>query len=293
MITREEMIGLLQILADLPSAETKQGRGVRRRVEEAIAALQAGRQSQQAQVEPFAYCHLDVNGKAKELCSAPCADDDPRDTRTVQALYKHPPSPSAVPDEAFNIIEGIRAELTWPGWRSARSRDWVMDSLSELLSMLTASPAPEHSGDGNEMVGWISVDERLPEPGITVMVYAPPQPGDYADDVRIGFDSICPESDGDYWLDHGEHYEHYSMVAKGGEGWGGPSVQAPYTHWMPLPNPPQQEEAEPAVQHRYPCGCVTCICEDDVQCQGCGGTSCDDFKGPSCGCTHLKEEAER
>lgn len=55
----------------------------------------------------------------------------------------------------------------------------------------------------------------------------------------------------------------------------------------------KQEEAEPAVQHRYPCGCVTCICEDDVQCQGCGGTSCDDFKGPSCGCTHLKEEAER
>lgn len=40
-ITREEMIGLLQILADLPSTETKQGRGVRRRVERAIAALQA------------------------------------------------------------------------------------------------------------------------------------------------------------------------------------------------------------------------------------------------------------
>ena len=55
----------------------------------------------------------------------------------------------------------------------------------------------------------------------------------------------------------------------------------------------KQEEEEPVVQQHYPCGCVTCICEDDVQCQGCGGTSCDDFKGPSCGCTHQQEEAER
>lgn len=54
------------------------------------------------------------------------------------------PAPAAVPDEAFNIIEGIRAELTWSGWRKTSSRDWVMDSLSELLSMLTASPAPDH-----------------------------------------------------------------------------------------------------------------------------------------------------
>lgn len=61
-------------------------------------------------------------------------------------LRSHPSAPAAVPDEAFNIIEGIRAELTWPGWRpgwlSTRSRDWVVYRISELLSMLTASPAP-------------------------------------------------------------------------------------------------------------------------------------------------------
>lgn len=87
---------------------------------------------------------------------------------------------------------------------------------------------------------WIPVTERLPEPGVTVMVYTPPQQGDYPDDVRISFDGICPESDGDYWSDHGEHYDHYCAVAKGGDVvWIGPSEKAPYTHWQYLPEPPQ------------------------------------------------------
>lgn len=89
---------------------------------------------------------------------------------------------------------------------------------------------------------WVPVSERLPEPGVTVMVYTPPQPGDYPDSVRISFDGICPESDGDYWVDHGEHYEHYCMIAKGGDAdWHGPSEKAPYTHWHPLPAAPGAE----------------------------------------------------
>ena len=24
----------------------------------------------------------------------------------------------------------------------------------------------------------------------------------------------------------------------------------------------------------WPCGCVSCVCEDEVKCQGCGGNSC-------------------
>ena len=92
------------------------------------------------------------------------------------------------------------------------------------------------------MSEWISVDDRMPEPGILVMVYSPPQIGDYPDSVRIAFDGIDPESDGDYWLEHGENYEHYCSVAKGGDvEWCGPSEKAPYTHWMPLPSPPVSE----------------------------------------------------
>lgn len=87
---------------------------------------------------------------------------------------------------------------------------------------------------------WISVEERMPPPGETVMVYSPPEPGDHPGDVRISFDAIDPESDGDYWIAHGEHYEHWCCIAKGGNDidWHGPSEKAPYTHWMSLPAPP-------------------------------------------------------
>lgn len=87
---------------------------------------------------------------------------------------------------------------------------------------------------------WISVDDRMPPPGETVMVYSPPEPGDHPGDVRISFDAIDPESDGDYWIAHGENYEHWCCIAKGGDDidWHGPSEKAPYTHWMSLPPPP-------------------------------------------------------
>ncbi|MBG6289481.1 DUF551 domain-containing protein [Pseudomonas nitroreducens] len=91
------------------------------------------------------------------------------------------------------------------------------------------------------MSEWIRCSEQMPEPGVLVMVYSPPQPGDYPDSVRIDFDVIDPESDGDYWVNHGEHYEHWCCIAKGGDDieWRGPSEKAPYTHWMPLPEPPE------------------------------------------------------
>jgi uncharacterized protein DUF551 len=85
---------------------------------------------------------------------------------------------------------------------------------------------------------WISVDERLPEAGVLVLVYTPPQNGDYLDDVRISFDCIDPESDDPtYWQAHGEDYEYFCCVAKP-EGSIGPSEKAPYTHWTPIPPPP-------------------------------------------------------
>lgn len=74
------------------------------------------------------------------------------------------------------------------------------------------SPAPVHIGDGNEMAGWISVKNRQPEPfeGNRVLGHN----GQYAFE--------CEFEDG-VWCNIG-----------------GESM----THWMPLPEPPQQEEAE-------------------------------------------------
>lgn len=92
---------------------------------------------------------------------------------------------------------------------------------------------------------WISLDDRLPVSGVLVMVYTPPQPGDYPDDIRISFDYIDPDSDGDTWYYHDEHYEHFCCVGKGGDGieWRGPSEKAPYTYWQPLPPLPTESTA--------------------------------------------------
>lgn len=112
-----------------------------------------------------------------------------------------------------------------------------LTNLSDLQAVLDAV---ETAIAQLEQGGWISVEERLPEPGMGVLVYTPPQPGDWPDSVRISIDGIDPESDGDYWVEHGEHYEHWCCIAKGGDdiNWHGPSEKAPYTHWMPLPDLP-------------------------------------------------------
>lgn len=82
------------------------------------------------------------------------------------------------------------------------------------------------------MSEWIKCSEFMPLSGVTVLVYAPPQQGDWPDDVRISFDYIDVDYEG--WYYHCENYEHYCCVAKP-EGSTGPSEQAPYTHWMPMP----------------------------------------------------------
>lgn len=108
-------------------------------------------------------------------------------------------------------------------------------AMSDVL--LSTNPSPPEG-----MAGWISVDERLPEVGVTVLVYEPFRHGeDWPGTVRISFDHICPDYEG--WHDHCASYEHF-MAVGGVNACGpdvtcvGPSEKAPYTHWQPLPAPP-------------------------------------------------------
>ena len=87
------------------------------------------------------------------------------------------------------------------------------------------------------MSEWISVDERLPEVGVLVLVFVPPSK--YQDHSDMRFDCIDPnDDDAASWYEHNEHYEHFCCIAKP-PGSIGPSEKAPYTHWMPLPPPPE------------------------------------------------------
>lgn len=79
---------------------------------------------------------------------------------------------------------------------------------------------------------WVSVLDRLPDRGVTVMVFS--------QDGEIYFDEIDEDcDDGDRWYAHDQSYEHYCNVAKPA-GSVGPDCEAPYTHWMHMPKPPTE-----------------------------------------------------
>lgn len=203
-ITRGEMIRLLRDLASYGESGKVPEPYMVDRAHKYIETLQAA--------EPVA-----------TLNSARCfsSEDANRimrlDPGTELFLLSCPPAPAAVPDEAFNLIEAIRAELTWPGWRKTSSRDWVMDRISELLSMLTTYPATEHSGDGNEMVGWNSVSNPPATSGEYLVIYS-----------------------GAVLVAEYKSMRNRWIVGAGVEC----DELEELSHWMPLPEPPQQEEAE-------------------------------------------------
>jgi Protein of unknown function (DUF551) len=75
--------------------------------------------------------------------------------------------------------------------------------------------------------------EQIPEDGRIVVVYTPPLNGE---EECYAFEWYVEDEGG--WTVHANHYEHFCIVAKGGEGWSGPSEKPKYTHWMYLTKPP-------------------------------------------------------
>ncbi|WP_027949840.1 DUF551 domain-containing protein [Haliea salexigens] len=111
----------------------------------------------------------------------------------------------------------------WTPWHIAEG---YIATLEAKLAAAESRPAvPE---------GWIPVTERLPIDDELVMVFIP------GEDGGIDFDFI--EEGG--WSNHENNYQHFMAVGGysiGGEDFSvtGPSAEAPYTHWMPLPAAPQ------------------------------------------------------
>lgn len=69
------------------------------------------------------------------------------------------------------------------------------------------------------MAEWITVKDRLPETNRTVLVYMP----ELFNNIRTAFYAR-------YWSENDEDWH---------EGW---STNMTVTHWMPLPEPPEEED---------------------------------------------------
>ena len=179
-----------------------------------------------------------------------------------RTMFKHKNGIEPTMFEAY--IEGLAAQPQAPQWGASIMRvandiaAWAMDgsrpdewkmrewecNLHAAIDFPTKTPGTYESAARSQVPqggGWRPIETAPKE--TLVLVYTPPQPGDWPDTVRINFDYICPDYED--WHDHSESREHY--LAVGGENACGPDVvctgpgeKAPYTHWQPLPIAPTE-----------------------------------------------------
>jgi hypothetical protein len=156
-------------------------------------------------------------------------------TKPIYAIATAAPVPPAAP--ADQVRNAALEEAARACSRTGFLYESTPEGCAAAIRALIATPSTNGEQRRSDS-GWISVEDRLPEVGLLVLVYTPSTKHDYTDSVNIGFDCIDQDDDdASSWLNHNEHYEHFCCVSKP-EGSIGPSVDAPYTHWMPLPQPP-------------------------------------------------------
>lgn len=115
----------------------------------------------------------------------------------------------------------------------------IRTEAAALIASIASALARQRPKAGH---GWIPVGERLPEDGVLVMVYTP---RDCNGEPRFDYDA---RGDGE-WIDHSNSHEHFLACKSGGDT--GPSADAPYTHWMPLPDPPALSASQPTKQEKH------------------------------------------
>ena len=125
-----------------------------------------------------------------------------------------------------NLVNALREHAEW-----ARANEWetpitLGDDLAEAADRIEAQ-AKEIEKLRGQVPRWIPVEERLPENGVPVLInYIGSNDGKYHPDGTA------------VWTDHGCFWWEGSLEDCDTE------VAVPITHWMPLPEPPEVENAE-------------------------------------------------
>lgn len=161
--------------------------------------------------------------------------------QSLDAVALVPVKPTLEMLEAPNTIVGeYAAKLVWKRMIDA-APDWhpTPEAINVLPQALREYVLGLERALGD---GWVAVADRLPDDGVLVMVYAP----DTGDGEIMDFDG-CEEG---RWVGHDNRREHFLIVG-GADAAGpdcictGPAEEAPYTHWRPLPPPPDAMAAGP------------------------------------------------
>lgn len=124
----------------------------------------------------------------------------------------------------IEILQGIVA-ADYRKWEELATPDefvrWAKSRASHALSIIAAAPAAPS--------GWISVFDRMPDEGDTVLVFKPNDRFREIDFDTWDMQSECPVS-------------FSSVSVETGLGWNDTHDFYEISHWMPIPAPPAPKE---------------------------------------------------
>jgi hypothetical protein len=144
-------------------------------------------------------------------------------------------------EQIKQIIDGAPDGATHYDTHRHGFKYWAikMDFATHKLSDLAEILALRERVAGLEQGGWISVDERLPEYGVPVLVFVPE-----IDSEESYITTDLMDKDYEYWLLVSDNYNHAQAVGRATDNDIIPTGIAPYTHGQPLPQPPKENTNE-------------------------------------------------